>query len=360
MTQITIITLLLVSTLMIALYILFVQNKKNNRSSETEITELLKQNNELDSKIRSLTDLFNGNHDRLNNSINEVKDKINEKVQEELKQSREKTHEDLTKLSERLAIIDNAQKNITDLSNNVIDLQGILSNKQQRGAFGQARMESIIADSLPNGLYSFQHTLSNSKRPDCIIRLPNSDELIVIDSKFPLESFEELRSTKTADDKKKAFAKIKVDVLKHVTDIAEKYKIPGEVREPLIMFIPSESIYADLYENFGDLIQKSYRTGITIVSPNTLMLTVQTLQTLIRDAQMQKQLGIIKTEVGNILIDVERLNNRVQDLQKHFNLASNDIEKIVVSSKKIATSGRRLDVLEQAPNTDDLIDKTEN
>tara|TARA_Y100000817_G_scaffold168289_1_gene131531 strand:+ start:27 stop:1109 length:1083 start_codon:yes stop_codon:yes gene_type:complete len=350
MTEIIIITLLLLTIFLIALYVMLSQNKRSHNSSETEISELIKQNNELDLKIRTLTDLFNGNHDRLNNSINEVKDKINEKVQEELKQSREKTHEDLTKLSERLAVIDNAQKNITDLSNNVIDLQGILSNKQQRGAFGQARMESIIADSLPSALYSFQYTLSNSKRPDCIIRMPNSDELVVIDSKFPLESFDELRSSKTTEDKKKASAKIKVDVSKHVNDIAEKYKIPGEVREPLIMFIPSESVYADLYESFGDLIQKSYRSGITIVSPNTLMLTVQTLQTLIRDAQMQKQLGIIKTEVGNVLIDIERLNSRVQDLQKHFNLASQDIEKITVSSKKIVTSGRKLNVLEQTPD----------
>ena len=360
MTELTLFTILLFSVLIILLYMMFTQTKRNGTNSETEISELLKQNNELDFKLKSLTDLFNGNHDRLNNSINEVKDKINEKVQEELKQSRERTHEDLTKLSERLAVIDNAQKNITDLSNNVIDLQGILSNKQQRGAFGQARMESIIADSLPSALYSFQYTLSNSKRPDCIIRIPNSDELVVIDSKFPLESFDELRSSKTAEDKKKASTKIKVDVSKHVSDIADKYKIPGEVREPLIMFIPSESIYADLYENFGDLIQKSYRAGITIVSPNTLMLTVQTLQTLIRDAQMQKQLGIIKTEVGNILMDIERLNSRVHELQKHFNLASSDIEKIAVSTKKIATSGRKLDVLEHPPNTERLLDKSKD
>jgi len=221
-------------------------------------------------------------------------------------------------------------------------------------------MESIIADALPNNLFSFQHTLTNGKRPDSIIRMPNSNEVIVIDSKFPLESFDQLRSAKSSEEKKKANSQIKIDVLKHVNDIADKYKIPGEVREPLVMFIPSESIYADLYENFEDIIQKAYRTGITIVSPNTLMLTVQTLQTLIRDAHMQKQLGIIKSEVGNILLDVERLTNRVQDLQKHFNLANKDIENIVISSKKIATSGRKIDSIEEVPNDQNLIKKDSN
>ena len=357
-TTLIILIILAISTILI--FLLLIQNKKNSRASVNEIAELLKQNNELDLKIKSLADLFNGNHDRLRSSIDEVKDKINQKVQEELKESREKTHADLTKLSERLAVIDNAQKNITDLSNNVIDLQGILSNKQQRGAFGQARMESIIADALPNNLFSFQHTLTNGKRPDSIIRMPNSNEVIVIDSKFPLESFDQLRSAKSSEEKKKANSQIKIDVLKHVNDIADKYKIPGEVREPLVMFIPSESIYADLYENFEDIIQKAYRTGITIVSPNTLMLTVQTLQTLIRDAHMQKQLGIIKSEVGNILLDVERLTNRVQDLQKHFNLANKDIENIVISSKKIATSGRKIDSIEEVPNDQNLINKDSN
>jgi DNA recombination protein RmuC len=356
----TLIIMFFLIVLITILYIQLNQNRKNKNNTDNEISEIIKQNAELNGTIKVLTDLFNGNHDRLKNSIEDIKDKINQQVQKELSESREKTHEDLTKLSERLAIIDNAQKNITDLSNNVIDLQGILSNKQQRGAFGQGRMESIIADALPNKFYSFQYTLSNSKRPDCIIKMPNSDEILVIDSKFPLESFNELRNAKTSNDEKIAHSKIKTDITKHITDISEKYKIPGEVREPLLMFIPSESVYADLYENFDGLIQKAYKLGVIIVSPNTLMLSVQTLQTLIRDAQMQTQISIIKTEVGKILIDVDRLGLRVQDLQKHFNLANKDIEKIVSSSNKISRSGRKLEKFENTANSQEVIDKDSN
>ncbi|MGI9312056.1 MAG: DNA recombination protein RmuC [Alphaproteobacteria bacterium] len=352
----TIIILFFSIVVIILLYIQLNQNRKNKNNSDNDISEIIKQNSELNITIKSLSDLFNGNHDRLKNSIEDIKDKINQQVQKELSESREKTHEDLTKLSERLAVIDNAQKNITDLSNNVIDLQGILSNKQQRGAFGQGRMESIISDALPNDFYSFQYTLSNSKRPDCIIKMPNTDELLVIDSKFPLESFNDLRAAKTSIDKKNASSKIKTDVTKHINDISEKYKIPGEVRDPLLMFIPSESVCADLYENFDDLFQKAYKLGIIIVSPNTLMLSVQTLQTLIRDAQMQKQIGIIKAEVGKILMDVDRLGIRVEDLQKHFNLANKDIENIVASSKKITSSGRKIQVLE-SNNSQETIEK---
>ena len=346
MFDITIIIILFILIVLLLLYIQFYQNRINKNKTDHKIGEVIKQNDELKATITTLSNLFSGNNDQLRNSMEDRMDKIKLQLKQGLSENTEKTNENLSKLSERLAIIDNAQKNITELSNNVVDLQDILSNKQQRGTFGQARMESIIADSLPNSLYSFQYTLSNSNRPDCIIRMPNSEELLVIDSKFPLESFNELREAKTDSEKKKAESKIKTDVSKHITAIADKYKIPGEVREPLFMFIPSEAIFADLYENFEEIFQKAYKQGIIIVSPNTLMLTVQTLQTLIRDAQMQKQVGIIKAEVGNILMDVERLGLRVTDLQKHFNLANQDIEKIVTSSKKISSSGRKLDSLE--------------
>src|SRR6201999_4364173 len=161
--------------------------------------------------------------------------------------------------------------------------------KQSRGAFGQAQMEEIVRDGLPATLYDFQFTLSNRNRPDCVIHIPGSKALLVIDSKFPLEGFELLRRAATDDDRKAGTARVRTDVSKHVNDIAEKYLIPGEVQTPAIMFVPSESIYADLHTAFSDVVQQARRAQVVIVSPHVFMLAINTIQTLMRDARMREQ-----------------------------------------------------------------------
>jgi DNA recombination protein RmuC len=249
-------------------------------------------------------------------------------------------------LQTRLAVIDEAQKNLTDLSGQVVGLQQILSDKQTRGAYGQGQMESIVRDALPPALYEFQATLSNNSRPDCLIRLPGVRTAIVIDSKFPLEAFEELNRAATDAEKKSAEARVRADVSKHVKDIADKYLIPGETQAPAIMFVPSESLYAELHDGFSDVIQKAQRAQVIVVSPNVLLLAINTVQTVMKDARMREQANLIQKEVGLLLKDVRLLSERVGKLQTHFGQAEGDIKNILISTGKVATRAERIERVE--------------
>jgi DNA recombination protein RmuC len=270
---------------------------------------------------------------------------LDRRLGEGLKESATRTAETLGGIQTRLIVIDEAQKNISALSGQVVSLQEILSNKQSRGLFGQAQMEAIIADALPPGSYEFQATLSNGSRPDCVIRLPGTRTAIVIDSKFPLESFQTLNVAGEAE-KKLASAAVRNDMLKHVKDIAEKYLLPGETQTPAIMFVPSESIYAELHENFADVIQRALRAQVIVVSPNILMLAVTTVQTVMKDARMREQANLIQKEVGVLLQDVKRLGERVTSLQRHFNQTEGDVKDIVTSTEKIVKRAGAIEAVE--------------
>ncbi len=263
-----------------------------------------------------------------------------------LDQVAERTGQSLKQLNERLAVIDAAQKNIEALSGEMLDLKDILSNKQARGAYGQARMEAIIRDGLPAGAFQFQGTLSNGTRPDCLVSLPDSAIKLVIDAKFPLEAFNAIKASRGENELRNAEARLRGDVLKHVKDVAEKYLIGGETHETAIMFVPSESVYAELYEGFEDVLQKAHRARVIIASPNVLMLLVQTLQAIFKDARMREQAGLIKLEVTRLLDDVARLKERVGDLQKHFGAAAVDLEKLGVSADKVTRRGLRIESLD--------------
>jgi DNA recombination protein RmuC len=238
-------------------------------------------------------------------------------------------------LQQRLTVIDEAQKKIVDLSGQMISLKDILSDKQSRGAYGQGNMEAIVRDALPAGIYEFQATLSNRSRPDCLIHLPNSKAAIVIDSKFPLESFSALKAAASDAARREAMARVKQDVLKHVRDIAEKYLLPGETQEPAIMFVPSESIYAELHDTFPDIIQSAHRARVVIVSPSILMLAVNTVRTVLKDARMREQASLIQKEVVALFQDVKRLGERVENLRKHFVQAEGDLKDIAISAEKV-------------------------
>jgi DNA recombination protein RmuC len=228
----------------------------------------------------------------------------------------------------------------------MVSLKDILANKQTRGAYGQGRMEAIIRDGLHSNAYSFQSTLSNGTRPDCLIKLPDSELRLVIDAKFPLEAFNALKLAKGEADMRAAQTRLRGDVLKHVRDISEKYLIAGETHETAVMFLPSESVYADLHEHFEDVIQKAHRVRVIVASPNILMLLVQTMQAIFKDAAMREQAGLIKVEVTRLLEDVTRLKERVGDLQKHFGAASGDLERLGVSADKIVKRGVRIESLD--------------
>jgi len=278
-------------------------------------------------------------------TVSQRLDAVTARLGESLTASTNTTAEHLQNLHARLAVIDSAQKNITDLATQVTSLQQVLGNKQSRGAFGQAQMEAIISDRLPKDCFDFQATLSNRARPDCCIYLPGSPTL-VIDAKFPLEAVTAFREATNEEEKKAAMARVRQDVSKHIADIAEKYLIPGETQDMALMFVPSESIYCDLYDSFDDLFQKAYRAKVTIVSPSLLMLAVQVIQQIRKDAKMREAADRILKEVCLLVTDVQRLKDRVENLDKHFGQAEKDIEQIVISADKILSRGQKITEVE--------------
>ncbi|MGZ5863509.1 MAG: DNA recombination protein RmuC [Methyloceanibacter sp.] len=279
-------------------------------------------------------------------AVNERLDRVSQRLGTDLTETSRKTTESLSKLNERLAVIDTAQKNLTDLSTNMVSLQEILANKQARGAFGQMRMETIVKDGLPRGAYSFQPTLSNGKRPDCLLHMPNAGAGVVIDAKFPLEGFEAFRTARAPEEKRDAARRVRIDVARHVDAMAERYFIAGETQDTAILFVPSESIYADLAEHFSDLVQKAHRARIFICAPNMQMLALQTMKAILKDVKMREQAHLIQREVAILMDDMGRLRERVLDLQRHFGQANGDIEKILTSSERIAGRGRKIETLE--------------
>jgi DNA recombination protein RmuC len=248
-------------------------------------------------------------------------------------------------LHERLGIIDNAHKNLTDLTTQVTTLRDVLANKQARGAFGQARMEAIVQDGMPKGSYEFQHTLSTGKRPDCVVYLPDQRPLC-IDAKFPLEAVTALRDARSDEERKYATQRLRQDVMKHVSDIADKYLIPGETQDTALMFVPSESVYAEIHDGFDDIIQKAYRARVVLVSPSLLMLAIQVMQQILKDARMRDAADQIRTEVVNMMGDVERLRDRVSKLGSHFDQVNEDVRQVLISVNKIGKRAARIEELD--------------
>jgi DNA recombination protein RmuC len=242
---------------------------------------------ELGARVQAMGELLAKAQTQLQSSVHERLDAVTQHLGTSMQNATRHTSENLQKLNERLAVIDSAQKNITDLASQVTSLQSVLANKQSRGAFGQARMESIVQDGLPKGAYEFQYTLSNRTRPDCCVFMPDKRPL-VIDAKFPLEGVTAYREAKTEDEKRLATQRLRQDVTRHFSEIADKYLIPGETHETALMFVPSESIYAEIYDNFDDLVQKAYRARVVMVSPAILMLAIQVVQQIQKDARMRE------------------------------------------------------------------------
>jgi DNA recombination protein RmuC len=321
---------------------LLVHMSGRRRESEAQASELA----ELKGRLQSFAEISVARQGDIARAVNERLDRMTHRVGTDLNETSRKTHESIAKLNERLAVIDTAQKNLTDLSTNMVSLQQILANKQARGAFGQMRMETIVQDGLPKGAYTFQATLSNGKRPDCLLHMPNSTAGVVIDAKFPLEGFEAFRVARRDEEKKEAAKRVRIDVGRHVDAMAERYFIVGETQDTAILFVPSEAIYADLCEHFTDLVQKAHRARIVICAPNMLMLAVQTMQAILKDVQMREQAHLIQGEVAKLMDDMGRFRERVLDLQRHFGQANQDVEKILTSSEKIAQRGLKIENLD--------------
>ncbi len=307
---------------------------------ESRIGALLKAQSEMTGRMQAMSELIGNRQAELTKSLSERLDGMSHRLNQSMGEATKNTHENLKSLHERLAVLDSAQQNISALAGQVTTLSNILANKQTRGAFGQGRMEAIVADNLPAGAYEFQFTLKSGGRPDCVIYLPNDAPPLVVDAKFPLEAYNALRAAETPESLKAAQTQFRNDVAKHIRDIAEKYLIPGETHDTAFMFVPSESVFAEIHENFDPLIQLAYRSRVIIVSPSLLLLSIQVIQQVLRDHRLREQAHVIQDEVRLMMVDVERLDERVRNLQKHFGSVEKDIEQILISSDKVAKRGR--------------------
>ncbi|KNY19008.1 DNA recombinase [Shinella sp. SUS2] len=310
--------------------------------AELRFAELLKAQTEMQGRVAAMAEVFGSKQSETNQAINARLDGLTQRLGQSISEQTRSTHENLRRLQERLAVIDNAQSNIQSLAKDVVGLQAILSNKQTRGAFGQSRMETIIADAMPSGAYQFQAQLSNGVRPDCTIRMPNGQPPLVVDAKFPLEAWNALSDGRSPEAAKLAAQQFRRDMETHIRDIAEKYLLAGETQDTAFLFVPSESIFASIHENFEAIVQRAHRARIVIVSPSLLMLSVQVLQALLKDQRMREQAHVIQGEVARLMDDLTRLDDRVRKLSGHFTAAQKDVDLILTSTEKLTRRGARI------------------
>jgi len=325
--------------------------------AEARLAEILKAQAEMHGRMGTMAELFGARQAELNQAIGQRIDGMTQRLGSSITEQTKSTHENLSKLQERLAVIDTAQNNIQSLARDVVGLQAILSNKQTRGAFGQSRMETIIKDGLPMGAFRFQPTLSNGMRPDCTIAMPNGAPDLVIDAKFPLEAWNAMREAEAEGSGEQAaqsaHQRIRRDMEVHIRDIADKYLIAGETQDTAFLFVPSESIFAEIHEKFEAIVHKAQRSRVVIVSPSLLMLSIQVIQALLKDARMREQAHLIQGEVVRLMEDLSRLDDRVRKLQAHFSMAQKDVDLILTSSDKLTKRGARIEALEFAQLADE-------
>jgi DNA recombination protein RmuC len=320
--------------------------------AEARLQDILKSQSEMQGRMGTMAELFGARQAELNQAIGQRLDGMTQRIGSTLTDQTRATHENLARLQERLAAIDTAQSNIQSLARDVVGLQAILSNKQTRGAFGQSRMETIIKDGLPFGAFSFQPTLSNGMRPDCTVKMPNGSPDLVIDAKFPLEAWNAMREAQAGAQGDQALQsaqqRFRRDMDVHIKDISDKYLIAGETQDTAFLFVPSESIFAEIHESFEVIVQRAHRARVVIVSPSLLMLSIQVIQAILKDARMREQAHLIQGEVVRLMEDLSRLDDRTRKLQAHFSMAQKDVDLILTSSEKLAKRGSRIESLEFA------------
>lgn len=272
---------------------------------------------------------------------------INDRVEKRLAEGFEKTTTTFTDVVKRLALIDEAQKKITELSSSVVNLQEILTDKRSRGAFGEVQLSALIHNILPQKNFALQHTLSNDKRVDCILFLPEPTGNITIDAKFPLESYQKLANPALGEaERRAAQQQFRLDIRKHILDIAEKYIIPGETAEGAMMFIPAEAVFAEIHGHYPDLVELSHRSKVWLVSPTTLMAILTTARAVIKDSATRKQIHIIQEHLVLLGKDFERFQGRMDNLAKHIAQAHADAEDVNKSAKKISSRFSHIEKVE--------------
>jgi DNA recombination protein RmuC len=319
---------------------------ERQRELDDKVAAMNRIQAEMTGRMQTLAEVFGTRQADLARLLSERLDSVRSTTTQSLGEFQTRQAETLGKLNERLAVIDAAQADLKGLTGEVLSLKDVLANKQARGAYGQGRMEAIIRDALPPKAYRFQITLSNRSRPDCVIDLPGDDRPLVIDAKFPLEGFAALREAGSDEARLVSERRIRADLGQHIKDIAEKYLIAGETQEIALLFVPSEAIYAELAEKFEDIVQKSHRARVLIVSPSILMMAVQIALAIVRDAAVREQARLIQSEIGKLLDDVRRLADRAGKLDQHFRQVGEDVAGIVTSADKVMRRGTRIEQLD--------------
>ena len=296
--------------------------------------------------LKAVNDHQAGTQARVMESVERRLEEVQRAMGESLHGTATRTARSLGELHQRLEAIDRAQSNIEKLSGDVLGLQDILANKQTRGAFGEIQMVDILTKALPGDAFDLQVTLSNNKRADALIRMPNPPGPIAVDAKFPLEPYQALIAARSDAERAQAASAFRKAVLIHVKAIAEKYIITGETADGALMFLPSEAVYAELHGNFGEVVRQSFGLRVWIVSPTTLMATLNTVRAILKDVRMREQAGAIRRELALLGKDIERLETRTGNLDRHFQQAARDLDEIKISAGKAGGRARRIEAFE--------------
>ena len=345
--SITLTEALLAALLVLAAVLITAWIMRSGRSKEArELQQYLADMRGEQSRLQGRLSQFAEDSERRDANFAEVLDArltgVSDRVGKSLEHVQTRNSENLTKLHERLGLIDQAQSNIKALAGEVSGLQSILSNKQARGAFGEKQMQDLIRAFLPARAFTFQQTLSNNTRVDALIHMPEGHGDVAVDSKFPMESWRRMVEAEGSYEAEGAKRDFRNDMLKHIKDISRKYLIEGETYELALLFLPSDAIFAELHNEFDAVVDKGFSQRVVIVSPTTFMATLHTMQAVMNDAEIQKNAALIKREVSIMGEDVARLDERVARLQKHFRLADKDMSDIQISSRKISSRAKKI------------------
>lgn len=308
---------------------------------QKQMTDVREQmNHSFSQHANSLTSHLQLLTEEIRNHLHSLTQQVNHKLTEGF----EKTSSTFIDVVKRLTIIDEAQKKITELSNHVVSLQDVLVDKKARGAFGEVQLSTLISNMIPSHHYAMQYTLSNQKRADCILFLPEPSGNIVIDAKFPLETYQRLINTDAMSVERKSLQQqFKQDIQKHIKDIAERYIIPNETTDGAMMFIPAESIFAEIHANYPELISLSQRMKVWLVSPSTLMAVLTTAKAVLKDDATRKQVHIIQKHLHSLADDFQRFEKRMDKLTKHIDLAHQDVNEVNTSAKKITSRFQKIE-----------------
>lgn len=291
---------------------------------------------------QSLTSHLQALTEEIRNHLHQLSTQVNNRLTEGF----EKTSSTFTDVVKRLTIIDEAQKKITELSTHVVSLQDVLVDKRSRGAFGEVQLTTLIGNMIPSTHYRLQHTLSNQKRADCMLFLPEPTGNIVIDAKFPLETYQRLIVCDAPTEKKSLQQQFRQDLQKHIKDIAEKYIIPNETTDGAVMFIPAEAIFAEIHANYPEIISLSQRLKVWLVSPSTLMAVLTTARAVLKDDATRKQVHIIQQHLHSLADDFQRFDKRMDKLSKHIDQAHQDVSEVSTSAKKITQRFQKIEAVE--------------